>query len=57
MGIIREPKGVDFIIKSPPLTKEERKEISEFIRKRKLQESVKTKKQKANKTRNTKESA
>ncbi len=33
MGHIKEPKGVDFIIKSEPLTDEERKAISEFIRK------------------------
>jgi hypothetical protein len=32
MGHIREPKGVDFIIKSEPLTEQARKEISEFIR-------------------------
>lgn len=32
MGHIKEPKGVDFIIKSEPLTDEERKAISEFIR-------------------------
>ena len=31
MGHIKEPKGVDFIIQSKPLTKEERKEISKFI--------------------------
>ena len=37
MGIIREPKGIDFIIQSPPLTEEERKEISDFIKMRKLQ--------------------
>ncbi|MDR2206898.1 MAG: hypothetical protein LBE36_12175 [Flavobacteriaceae bacterium] len=37
MGIIKEPKGVDFIIQSPPLTLEEQKEISEFIKQRKLQ--------------------
>ena len=35
MGHISEPKEVDFLIKCPPLTDEERKEISEFIRKRK----------------------
>lgn len=40
MGIIREPKGVDFVIQSPPLTEEERKEISEFIKMRKLQKRV-----------------
>jgi hypothetical protein len=35
MGLIKEPKGVDFIIKSEPLTKEEEKELSKFIAKRK----------------------
>jgi len=35
MGHIKEPKGVDFIIQSPPLTDKERKAISEFIKKRK----------------------
>lgn len=38
MGIIREPKGIDFIIQSPPLTIEEQKEISVFIKQRKLQQ-------------------
>jgi hypothetical protein len=37
MGLIKEPKGVDFIIQSPPLTDKEREEISEFIRIRKLE--------------------
>jgi len=32
MGHIREPKGVDFIIKSEPLTDSERTAISEYIR-------------------------
>jgi hypothetical protein len=31
MAYIKEPKGVDFIIKSEPLTDEERKAISKFI--------------------------
>ena len=35
MAHIKEPKGVDFIIQSPPLTDDERKKISEFIRKSK----------------------
>jgi len=35
MAHIAEPKGVDFLIQSPPLTNEERKKISEFIRKSK----------------------
>jgi len=33
MGHISEPKDVDFIIESPPLSDKERKEISEFIEK------------------------
>lgn len=56
MGIVREPKGVDFIIQSPPLTEEERREISEFIKKRKLEKLTKAKKEKITKTRKTKES-
>jgi len=36
MSLIKEPEGIDFIIQSPPLTDKERKEISEFIRTRKL---------------------
>lgn len=36
MGHINEPKGIDFLIQSPPLTEKERIELSEFIKKRKL---------------------
>lgn len=36
MGHIKEPKGVDLIIKSEPLTNEERTAISEFIHQYKL---------------------
>ncbi len=32
MGHIKEPKGIDFVIASDPLTKKARQEISEFIR-------------------------
>lgn len=32
MGYIKEPEGVDFIIKGKPLTEKEKKAISEFIR-------------------------
>ena len=35
MGLIREPEGVDFIIKSRPLTKKEEELLSKFIRKHK----------------------
>jgi hypothetical protein len=37
MGFIREPKGVDFVIQSKPLTDKQEKELSEFIAKRKLE--------------------
>jgi hypothetical protein len=36
MGHIKEPKGVDFIIQSRPLTKAEELAISEHIKKYKL---------------------
>lgn len=32
MGYIKEPDGVDFVIKSKPLTDKQKKEISEFIK-------------------------
>ncbi len=32
MGLIREPEGVDFSIQSKPLTKEEEKALSAYIR-------------------------
>lgn len=32
MGYIKEPDGVDFIIKGKPLTDKQKKEISEFIK-------------------------
>lgn len=35
MGCIKEPFGVDFIIQSPPLTNEEKNEISNYIKKQK----------------------
>ena len=41
MGHIKEPKGVDFIIQSKPLTDEERKEISKFIQDYKAKHSGK----------------
>ena len=41
MGHIKEPEGVDFIIKSKPLTNEERAAISEFIRQYKAKHSTK----------------
>jgi hypothetical protein len=32
MGLIREPEGVDFVINSRRLTKEEEERLSQFIR-------------------------
>jgi hypothetical protein len=46
MGHIKEPKGVDFVIASDPLTEKARKEISDFIRKYKT--NVTKKKAKSN---------
>ena len=40
MGMIREPEGIDFVIQSPPLTEDERKEISDFIKMRKLERQI-----------------
>jgi len=53
MGHIKEPKGVDFLIESKPLTDRERIEISEFIRKRKELDGKKA----SPKTRKTKKPA
>ena len=47
MGHIKEPKGVDFVISSDPLTDKDRQEISEFIRNYKTK--VSNKKAKATK--------
>lgn len=40
MNLIKEPRGVDFIIQSPPLTEKERIEISEFIAARKSKKPI-----------------
>lgn len=45
MGFIKEPKGVDFIIQSKPLTDKERQEISKYI----AEYKAKNKKKKATK--------
>ncbi len=39
MGLIREPKNVDFTVLDKPWTEEERKEFSAFIKLRKEQRS------------------
>lgn len=46
MGHIKEPKGVDFIIQSRPLTKEEELGISEHIKNYKLKNNKRTDKPK-----------
>lgn len=40
MNLIKEPKGVDFIIQSSPLTDEERKEISAHIQSLKVEKKI-----------------
>jgi len=40
MSLIKEPKGVDFIIQSPPLTGQERREISDFIANKKSTKTI-----------------
>jgi len=47
MGHIKEPKGVDFVIASDPLTEKARQEISEFIRSYKAKATSKKKKSSA----------
>ena len=51
MAHIKEPDGIDFLIKSPPLSDKERKEISELIKKMKTKTTRKKtiKKRKPNK--------
>jgi len=36
MGLIREPKNVDFTFLDKPWTEEEKKEFSDFIKQRKM---------------------
>ncbi len=41
MGHIKEPKGVDFIINSRPLTKKEEAAISEYVKAYKMAHAAK----------------
>jgi hypothetical protein len=43
MGLIKEPLEVDFVVESRPLTKAEKKAISEFIKADKEKRLVKNK--------------
>ena len=47
MGLIKEPKGVDFIIESKPLKKKKQQELSKFIRDYKTKHSTKKSRKKA----------
>ena len=54
MGYIKEPEGIDFLIKGKPLTQKEKKAISEFIKadkekNKKLKKSVSITKKTASK--------
>jgi hypothetical protein len=40
MGHVKEPEGIDFIIKSKPLTEEDRTAISEYIRNYKAKQKL-----------------
>jgi hypothetical protein len=42
MGYIKEPEGINFVIKSKPLTIKQEKELSSYIAKRKLEILEKT---------------
>ncbi|HXC04714.1 MAG TPA: hypothetical protein VNZ86_08165 [Bacteroidia bacterium] len=44
MGLIREPKGVDFYVINKPWTAQEKKEFSEIIKKLKTRSKIKGKK-------------
>ena len=48
MGHIKEPKGVDFIIQSKPLTDKDRTDISEYIRNYKAKQEAKRDRRKTN---------
>jgi hypothetical protein len=55
MGYIKEPEGVDFVIKSKPLTDKERAAISEFIRQYKEKEKAKRLRRRARLTKSKKQ--
>lgn len=44
MGLIKEPLGVDFVVDSRPLTEEEKKAISSFIKADKAKRQLKKEK-------------
>jgi hypothetical protein len=42
MGIVKEPLNIDFVVENRPLTKEEEKQISEYIASQKKQRELKS---------------
>jgi hypothetical protein len=47
MGLVKEPEGIDFLIKSRPLTKKEEELLSKFIREEKAKRTKKISSRKA----------
>lgn len=43
MGIVKEPLNIDFVVENRPLTKEEEKQISEYILSQKNKREMKNK--------------
>jgi hypothetical protein len=41
MGIVKEPLNIDFVVENRPLTKEEEKQISEYIASQKKKRELK----------------
>jgi hypothetical protein len=41
MGIVKEPLNIDFVVENRPLTKEEEKQISEYINSQKNKREAK----------------
>ena len=41
MGIVKEPLNIDFVVENRPLTKEEEKQISEYINSQKNKRELK----------------
>lgn len=41
MGIVKEPLNIDFVVENRPLTKEEEKQISEYINSQKNKRGLK----------------
>ena len=53
MGLIKEPKGIDFFVDPRPLSDEERRALSAFIKADKIKNSTISKKRKVSKRKTT----